>query len=55
MTSAGAPSRSSSAAVPIQIGLVRFGGISVNVELPDSGYKEMIAIGMLYPSTREIS
>lgn len=31
------PSDASRAAVPMQIGFVRLGGMSVNEELPDSG------------------
>ena len=42
-----APLPARSELVPIQIGLVRLGGISCNEELPDSGYKETIAMGIL--------
>lgn len=34
-------------AVPMQIGLVRLGGISANLGLLDSGYRETIAIATL--------
>lgn len=37
----------SSAAVPIQIGFVRFGGISCSDGLLDSGYSDTIDIGIL--------
>lgn len=37
----------SSAAVPIQIGFVKFGGISCSDGLLDSGYSDTIAIGRL--------
>ena len=49
------PSAASRAAVPIQMGFVRLGGMRVRVEFPDSGYRETIPMGRLYPSTREMS
>lgn len=39
--------------VPIQIGLVRFGGISVKFE--DVPGRKTMPIGRLYPSTSEMS
>ena len=41
------PSAVSKEAVPIQMGFVRFGGISVREALPDSGYSDTIAKGRL--------
>lgn len=41
------PSDPNKAAVPIQIGFVRLGGMSVKEALPDSGNSDTIAMGIL--------
>ncbi len=41
------PWAASSAAVPIQMGFVRFGGILVSDLFPDSGYRDTMPSGML--------
>ena len=49
------PTGARSEDVPIHIGLVRFGGMSVKLGFVDSATRVMMPIGRLYPSTRERS